>query len=170
MTTLTHNIMPTHSANTTRGSRPPPLDCRAGGQAVAQLAREYRIAVNGGPLGEAELIDLGEARLRELLGKYPTLWTNAKRQLADASEQGQDNVARLLAGNAMPQRAAVAAVDEFAGYSVNDSLNAAMGTVDGDMLRLVTDVKALVWGASEDQIAALGEVQLKALQAHFSQA
>jgi hypothetical protein len=148
MTSLVHNIAPTRNA-----ARPHPLDCRPGGSApVAALARQFKLTANSS-LSEADLIDLGEPRLRELLG----MAANAQRltQSQPAPAPAPAPVAALLGG--------------YAGYSMNAIMDSVTGTTDADLLRLATEVYSLILGSNGDRIAELGEAQLKALKAHFEQ-
>jgi hypothetical protein len=144
MTSLVHNIAPTRKA-----ARPHPLDCRPGGSApVAALARQFKLTANSS-LSEAALIDLGEPRLRELLG----MAANAQR--LTPSRQAPAPVPALLGG--------------YAGYSMNALMDSVLGTTDADLLRLATEVQTLIRGADGVKMVELGEAQLKALKAHFEQ-
>lgn len=135
MTTFAHNLAPSH---------PLPLDRRDGAPSVVvQLARQFKLATNSALLSEADLIDLGEPRLRELLA---------------------------MAANVRQAPAAQPRADDFAGYSMNALMDHIIGGTDGDLLRLATEVQTLIRGANGVKMTALGETQLKALKAHFEQA
>ena len=147
MTSLVHNISPSRNA-----ARPPPLDCRSGGSApVAVLARQFKLAANSS-ISEADLIDLGEHRLRELMGKAAEFQRSTPSRHVPAPAPA----AALLGG--------------YAGYSLNAIMDSVIGTTDGDLLRLATEVHTLIRGANGVKMVELGEAQLKALKAHFEQA
>lgn len=147
---LTHNIAPAGRAavNTAAGQRPAPIDRRtgSGGGELSQLAQAFKIAVNSS-ISIEHLEMLGEERLRQLLGKVAAPPT-------------------LAATNVMTTNAAQSAADEFAGYDIN----AAVGGVDqGALLRLASDVKSAIWGASMDTLASLGAKRLQALLDHCTE-
>ncbi|RVT48394.1 hypothetical protein [Rubrivivax albus] len=74
-----------------------------------------------------------------------------------------DDLQRLGPDRLRELQATMANDAAFAAYSMNDMLAEGGGVTGGDMLRLVTAVRAALQGASTEALAGLGEALLKSI-------